>query len=231
MKIIIVLFWFITVSAFGQGYSLHDLPFLGSGNDTSRWVVVNSFEAGTKPSDWGEFGTVNWAYITPPAPLSGTNSIYIGSSELSVNFCSYTNAISPELWIYFQIYTIGSLTNAGFVSAMKADGSYLLALKTTSTNTYQLFHGTVSQISAIAMSSSLTNHIWLYYGRGNGSNGIGKFWVSNTGVRPITPSIEITTGDGNGEVSFVRLHLSPDEAGYAIFDEFKLSNRALGNWP
>lgn len=169
--------------------------FEGTGYDNSEsWT-----EAGT--------GTKDEDYTTSPAPLRGSQSLYISGSTAN----AYIAAAASEVWGHFILQVSdGEPSSDSFILLLASTN---VTVKLLTTGYLKIYHGTANATSTttqFADGAITPVRIWYYYKKSSGSNdGVFTIWISSlsTKTRPASPEVTMSTGNYTGDTTNFSLYI------------------------
>ncbi len=184
------------------------------------YLLSEDFEGpGFENPGWTKIGTPNEDYTA--IALHGLESLNcLGGQRVYRTF-----SFADSFYLYFKVRfavlpTFQSLidwrdTFAGRVAQMYVNGG-----------TVNLSHGTVFATSQTRFTTNVTYDVWIEWSKGTGSDGSFKLFVATDAIKPDSPEINITTGNG-GAIS--RFDLGPESSGDVIFDRILVDDVPVGS--
>lgn len=202
--------WFIILLIFtfsyGQfsswgGYSPAFSSFVSEETEVdpyASYLFHETFDAtGYDDTGWVETGTVDEDYTT--VALEGTQSLYIADAT------AYTlNSLSDslaELYVHLMFRTSdASPASQTTIFSMSSGTTNLFYLQLRTTGVLRLYHGTTVVNGTHTLSNDTAYHVWLYYKKGTGANGVATAWYGTDKDKPASAEISITNGNGVKEM-------------------------------
>jgi hypothetical protein len=215
---------------------------LSSSSDTTVFVsrigasgpdVTENFDGAGYQTSWTEVtGNANEDYATAPAPLEGTQSLYMQTEAAQQEVRkSFTASDTVYVYMLFRSTTLPAGLRQQF-AIKDGSGNTLMEAHLVPGPPWQweVSDGvSVSSSGGATVSNGTTYHIWMEYTRGGGANSVHKFCWSTDGVKPTagTAFINFSNGTSTGQAS--RFEIGTWSAGVSgdyIVDKFRLSRTA-----
>lgn len=163
-------------------------------------------------------GTPNADYTT--THLRGDQSLYCKNTCMAY----ITISAQSELYAHFRFQTDG-LAADQFVWA--DDASHDIGLYLTADGHIKAYNHTTTATGTYAISANTTYHVWYYYKKGTGSNGITTVWISDTTTKPGTADITITNGNSTYDVTRIGFGYIANQI--MVHDQVLVSTSEIGN--
>lgn len=176
------------------------------------WLIHQEFErTGFQPEIWQTLGlgTIDPNYTTNPAPLAGTQSLYLafGNQTRTIRTFGSQGAVYSRF-----MFRTSSATNANtrVCSFLNSGGAEVAALFWTAAGRARLTSGGVNNDSATNFPVDTTVYCWFEYIKGTGANGIARFGWNTTNSKPTlvasgTDTCAVTTSTATTDATSLRL--------------------------
>lgn len=217
-------------AAYGQALSLADparqvKPVSAAG--VSYLVEENCDGTGT-PSGWTDSGSPNWDYTTSPAPLEGTQSLFVdGTDSVRHDFTD-----QDECWAYCMIHNVAVTVNQGpwGVSLLNTGTTVARGYILQSSMRPSVFAGSASLAGTPGdVATGVTYHFWLHFLKGTGADSTAEMWWGTTGDRSAALSLSKT--DGNATAAANRVQILCASGNEFIIDKIRVSAEDMGSYP
>lgn len=222
-----ILLGILPLGAFGFGalkiqFGLPAAPPAGP-----TYLISEDFEGVGTASGWTNAGTVNWNYVTSPAPLFGAESWFGGAAAGSTS-----PAFAPQsnVWAFFTfVRTADPSTGTRYICAFQdGAGAPLLSLRIGSST---MQHGSVSGAGGFTFTLNTQYFIWLHYIQGTGTNGIAEVYISTTTTRPGSPTGTFSTGTATAPAEKFQIGSTTSGSGSKIIDTVRVSTSEIFSNP
>ena len=191
-------------------------------------LVLEDFEGTGTPSGWSTYGTgIDFDYSTSPAPLSGSESLYINGAWNEV----YAPSFSAKSFvsIKFEFYKPSGLpTSTDEILHIRGSSFIQGYVFVQSTGRIGCRHGTVWDYGSAAsvLTDDAKNYIWVDFTVGTGSDGDLKVYISPTDLKPVAPQVHITTGTATLDIDTISLFRSNGGMDH-IFDNLQVADEVI----
>jgi hypothetical protein len=182
-------------------------------------------------SELGSGGTIDEDYTTSPAPLVGSQSLYIAPATDSQRFASHTFTSGATRYVRFKLRVVA--LPSGSYSIVQILGSFSTQsyLYIRSDGKLAVQHGSAtSSDTTDAISAGTTYTIWMRHTKGTGSDGIAEVGFATDCTRPTGGNkfTSVTTGTSTVDVDEIYWGLM----GFAgspqmIFDELVVDDAVI----
>ena len=218
------------------------------GAEPPSYLISESFDAVGYDLVWTEsLGTPNEDYTTSPAPLEGTQSLFLdgcGATADQETWTGYTIGAGIKSETYFLVH-FTSVPSTGTVERQMAtirNGTgtratlFLRYVAGTMYMRVQAFGGTAVDTVA-TMSASTTYHVWFTYIKGGGTDAAATVAFSTNGVRPTSGNNYAISSNGTSTTDGNRLYLGGDNytsatnCTSAIYDKTRVDDVAISDNP
>lgn len=190
--------------------------FEGTGYDNSE----------TWSENIGGTGVVDEDDTTAPVGRESQQLKVIGDSTAS-SYSSASITITSDLWFHFMVKVSDSTPSSVSTILNCNGGAFTLTLMTD--GTLRLLHGSsLANTSASQLSDNTYKHIWIHFVAG-ATDGIYQLYISDTEVRPVTPSIDENNGTRSTGLNIIELFSSRDYASGTFFDQVLVSDTEIGD--
>lgn len=176
-------------------------------------------------------GTCNYTTET----IGGTSQGYFLTSGTSDALGATIDITMPSDKTQFGLYTIVQLDDAGAssfgsytVQFRRSGGAVLGYALILATEQVRIAHGSVTS-DTFTMSAGTTYHLWFYWTKSTGTDGILKMYVDTDADKSGGTEYTITTGTSAYDVDVIRLQASYDRD--LIFAKFRVDNVEIGANP
>src|SRR5690349_15328802 len=174
----------------------------GGGGGSPTYIIKQDFE-GTgydNGETWNEFidANVDADYATSPAPLVGSQSLKVGVVETYNQFTGVS-----EIYGYFQCY-MSDISGADFIFSFRTSGdANQMRVRILSDGAIRIYDSAnnTTDSSAGAFAQGSVNHVWVYYLKGTGANGVLQCHVAATDTKPGSPTVATTTSASTANVA------------------------------
>ena len=180
---------------------------------------------------WTEDGNMDTDYTTAPAPLEGTQSLFLDSGGgYDTTWIAYTAQDFVSVYMIVNFSTWTGFSNRILLTIEDSDGANLGFLYKSDTEKIGVQHGALDVLSSNVFIANTTYHFWLDYTKGTGADGISRFYYSTNGVKPGTPEAEVTNGDATAQGA--RIELRSYQAEFdVIYDKLRVDDEVIGSNP
>lgn len=156
------------------------------------FIVNESFASGSLPSGWNAGSTGDFGYATSPAPLEGSYSLRVDSTDTFGGLYDRGSEFAAEQWGHFLL-SVDSLPAASETFFWLYDGSLAvnplkLALISDGTIVVADSNAAHNATTASGISAATTYHVWWRYKPGSGANGEKEVWINTANNRAGTAS-------------------------------------------
>lgn len=183
---------------------------------------ANSAEA--IAAGWTLSSTPLIGYNTSPAPLQGAYSFALDSG---VDIANISFPAQDEAHAYFMFSPSAGLLTASR-NLVYLGGLLLIHFSTT--GSFRIYNGTLSSgTGSFIMTAGNTYHVWLYYKKGTGANGVSSVWINTTPTKPATPDVT-RIGDATTQASSFQFGPTGGTV-LAIFDKLRVKATDVGSDP
>jgi hypothetical protein len=206
-----------------SSFANDDLVTFGGDNIIQmRYIFEDNFETVSPKAGW----TYNSNANSTLNPLVGSRSLRATSSN---NFAFLDLGGShSELWAFYTFYT-------------DVNFAYLIAIYSAATNTQIVafgpwgagttrFLGTGFDDFPSVNTTSVQKYCWMRYVKGTGSNSIVTIWLSDTPVRPASPSFSRTNLSYTMNADSLFLVTTGSSSRRQI-DYLRVSDKEIGDYP
>ena len=217
-------------SLYGQGYYFARSDAGGGG--APSLILDEQFDGTGAPSGWSAINTVDWDYTTSPAPLEGTQSVYIdgqsGGARAQHDFGSDYDTVSVQF--IFRCSGAATTGTVRLFSFRNQTGDSELAWLNMVNGAILVQHGTQSQTTVGVMSLDTTYYVRATYTKSTSSNGILKVGFSTTTTIPTSGDDyqEVTNGSATSQCNRIQLRNGHTGSGnYFMFDDCSADDTEL----
>jgi hypothetical protein len=180
------------------------------------YLVEENFEGTGTPSGWTPIGTVDFDYTT--TVLQGAQSCYLdGTSGWAAILLPGISAQS-ECWVYFLLQTAAlPLAERRIFRMRDVDGNVeLFAVNLLADGTLKILQSGANGVTTVGSITTATkHHIWVYYKKGTGSDGVASVGFSTTGTRPTSGNNFAQLTNGTSVLNATTLWLETETSGLA----------------
>lgn len=203
------------------------------------YVLQENFDGTGYQNTWVEVGsgTINEDYATSPAPLEGTQSLYISASVQNPRTTNVLAVTYDSLYGYAQVHwtTIPSSTGIKWL-AFQCAGTNVFSVESRGTTNGVMMRAANTAIFTTTgiMPQDSTFYIWWGYTKGTGNNASAYFAYSGDTTKPSAGAsnyISTATGNASGAVEVCLLGLQANATMTLIYDKLRLSATDIGNDP
>jgi len=210
---------------------------------SSAYLFQENFEGTGYENPWTESaGTPNEDYTTSPAPLEGSQSLYLDGS--SSDQTVYAAVPSPgsgstqEFYFLLNVVAKGSANTNRNLVLLSSSGTNLCTLFATSGLALRIrADGGTAVSTANTLSLGTTYHVWVTYKAGTGANAVATVAFSTDGIRPTSGNSYAISSNGTYTVVANRMNLWGDfttaSTNYiqVIFDKIRMADTTIGDNP
>jgi len=204
--------------------------FEGTGYDNSEsWTEVINGDA-----------VINEDYATSPAPLRGSQSLYMNTGTYTgTTFYTYFTLSPTQDTVYtrFIFKPVSYPANVSNITAILSTGSSVkVAVEYVSDNTFKF---AVSDGATNTYSSDVSNFhdhqytIWFQVSKGTGANGILKmYYAVDSTTKPETAAISVTNAANTNAISVVYPYINAwgtTKTVQAIYDQILVKTTEIGS--
>jgi hypothetical protein len=227
-----------TNATVGTYVSIGDTFSIGGGGGGGTYLLEEGFEGTGYENTWTEGGTAspNEDYATSPAPLVGSQSLFLDSGTSS--FTGHTLASThSELWLFGRILlpvTAALANGRQLFSIRDADdttdlASVAMGSVSGSTFGFRVYNGaTVATSSTTTRTTNTEYYVWFQYVKGTGSDGVSRLYVGTDYTRPAV-DVQITNGAATNDAQVVRCTVGSGTD--CIYDDIKVSASEIADNP
>lgn len=233
----------LVIIVFCSGASLRDRHGIltarnEAGSAPVTYLVSQDFETNNIPDGWtAQAGTPVYTYNITPAPLQGTNSLFLDGQAASTSLDSPNFGDQSRVDIYFEL----SLTN--FAGAARECLRFLIngaqpgstEVTIDQTGDIRFLHGTTTISTTDLILTNGHIRIWLTYIQGTGADGYGSLaWSTNNATKPTSGGkfAENSACNGTAQIDQIRLTTQFSTSGFpAIYDKVRVNNVEIGSDP
>ena len=197
----------------------------------TSYLLSEDCDGSGQPSGWTSYtseettGGVDWDYTTSPAPLVGTQSLYLTSDGFRAEYKTFADTSPCYLYWQCNIKTMGS-TDSDFLHIDNAAATSILIVRRDAVTGYVKISDALDggKTSSTPISVGTTYHYWLEYTTGGTVN----LFVSANATKPASPAITYTTSATVGCGMMVGVASWGSEI---ILDKLRASATAIGSSP
>lgn len=187
--------------------------------------------AAAAAAGWVDAGTPVWGYTTAPAPLEGSYSLAIDSSSDSSRM-SFTD--TGEVWGYFMMVVDATILSGSrdLFRVRNSGGTDILKIiHFSTTGSLRVYNGTLnSSTGTFVMTAGSVCHLWWYYKKGTGADGVSTVWINTTSTKPGSPDCSRTGGNATTDAA-QNMFGSTGSTGTIIFDKVRVSSSVISSSP
>ncbi len=219
----------------GQWLTMGDPVFMGSGAVAEsstiypNFILFEGFEGTGYEGAWSPSGSAGG-----PEPdftgvvLSGNQSFHLNPTNATMSALSATFSARDVLYGYFQFQHNGLVTSSRIVESF--GGS---VIRTASGQQLEFRAGSSGNgPSSGVLASNTLYHVWWEWHKGAGADAVLKGWISTTGSKPASPTLEHTNGTSTTQAAVLRLGDSSNNGTQDIvLDNVILSDTPIGSNP
>lgn len=226
----------LTMATFAQGAT-----YTTGGGGSCAYDFCETFEGvGYAEANWVEVidtgGTIDEDYTTSPAPLAGSESLYLATSDYYLS--TTTNTFTATDNVYFALMT--QLTSTGTdnieqIHILDANDNVIASIiRAASSTLVQVFNGTSScYASAGAWDYNTLKYAWLEYEMGTGANGVTRLYLSDSTTKPSSAGFPSTEGcivsDGTSTTQAAKIMFRTGYQNNWIVDNLDRNSSAIGD--
>lgn len=230
----------------GPGYVGQQMSILGmmaaaGGTPAPTYLASESFDPAGYDLSWTETGTPDEDYTTSPAPLEGTQSIYLPGCSAATDQKAYVaftvTAGQPQEFYWLINFTALDMTSQKTLAVASTTGNARATINISSTGQLcaTAFGGT-TVCTVTTMAEATTYHVWGRYLPGTGADAFASTAFSTDGVRPTSGNNYAESTNGTVTVNTNRLELWGDYGTgtnciSAIFDKVRVDDATITDNP
>jgi hypothetical protein len=198
----------------------------------ATYLVEENFEGAGAPTGWTSSGTVNWT--NQAVVLQGTQSLKIDAS-VGDGFAFYQSfASTDEIWAYIMFRTASLPANNRVIMELREGTSTRLELYIAANGKLTLTHGAASSgLTSGGMTTNVLTHIWTYYKKGTGANGLASVEWATDGIRLGSGAnyTNMVNGAATTGITTFRVKSDTDGARVEYFDRVLVDDTVIGSNP
>lgn len=216
----------------GFGYQVIDREAVPAAS-TPTYVLSTNWEETGQPSGWtpytdGGSGTVDYDYVTSPAPLVGTQSLGLyQTGGRRYEYYVFGNTSPCYIYVVANVQTASS-TNSPIFHVDDADINGLFIVRRAATTGYARVTDLISETdhtSTYALSVGATYQYWFERTTGSTVN----LYVAPLGNdKPATAALSFTAGSS---AQWGMIALTAEYGGVNIFDKLRIDDVTIGSNP
>lgn len=179
----------------------------GSGDACSSCTNETFEGAGFALTGWrvgdNSAGVVTNADCTvSPAPLAGSQSLFIQNPDSQAAYISKTIASSANVGFRFMMVLSNSVVNNIQLITLDDNVGGSMASIQIQDSSLRIVHGTANATTVADLTAGTTYYVWGYRAAGSGANGVGKIAFSTTKTKPTSGDnfATVTTGSTTANV-------------------------------
>lgn len=215
-------------------HDIHQLPHRMSfiinpyryGSAAPTYLLQENCDGTGTPSGWTDVNTPDWDYTTSPAPLEGTQSLFLAVTGNKQTYKDFTS--NADVWLYLM-FNITSFSSGSSFIRLRNSTTDVALFRAHSSTAFRLTHGTVNSSVGGSYSVGTTYHLWLHYVKSTASNGVLDAFVSTTATKPGAATLSISNGDATANAD--RLFLISGAAADHVIDKIRVDDVEIGSSP
>lgn len=175
----------------------------------ATYLIEENFEAGSLPSGWTTItGTPDWNVTADPGQGSVSARFDGTSATVSADHTAFANR--GEMWGYFRIkITALPGSSSREVIRFQVDGAQASAseIRVTSTGAILIANGTTTSTETVStMSTATWYHVFWYFLKGTGADGVGWVGFTSDGTIPTGNNLSTRSNmNGTSDVDIARV--------------------------
>lgn len=198
-------------------------PAAGGGGPS--YVYEQDFETTGAPTGWSTVsGTPDYDYATAPAPLEGSESLHLDSTEQAR---SQSWSALGDCYAYFQLNLSTASSKTVVFEFEDSGAAFRLRVEYRASGVLRVYHGTASTDGSTTLSAGTTYHVWVEYEKGTGSDGVARLYYSTSAG---TKTLEATVATGTATDDIVQCAVL-GATNATILDDLIIDSSAIGTNP